>query len=168
MTSITVPGDSRSGQPVQVSWTAENTSNETASGRWSDAVFLSADASWDIFDAPMGRVEFNGTVAPGQGQFPARHTAAGRAKADAAIDAQPSMVSSFQGSARVEQQTAEADKQYLLFAQPAIYRDLACLGGRLFLLFYMEVQQGCTGEVQDDSAEGEDVVFHADLLDFLG
>src|SRR3546814_9116542 len=43
---IVIPGDRQSGDPVTVSWTVRNISDVIASGSWTDAVYLSRDATW--------------------------------------------------------------------------------------------------------------------------
>ncbi|MBS0640889.1 MAG: hypothetical protein JSS43_13510, partial [Proteobacteria bacterium] len=62
--SIDAPANARAGEPLHVSWTVGVHGTEAASGTWADAVYLSRDATWDITDIPLGRVSFNGTVAP--------------------------------------------------------------------------------------------------------
>src|SRR5262249_14293302 len=45
------------GQPLHVEWTVSNHGiNAAPHGSWSDAVYLSADAVWDIHDSVLGRV----------------------------------------------------------------------------------------------------------------
>ena len=62
VTGITVPADGRPGDPLTISWTVKNTSTVTASGSWTDAVYLSSDATWDIGDKLLGRGDFSGTL----------------------------------------------------------------------------------------------------------
>ncbi len=64
--SIKLPSSSRSGEEVTLQWTVLNQGDNPASGRWSDAVYLSEDNEWDIGDRLLGRVQFNGEVTPGQ------------------------------------------------------------------------------------------------------
>ena len=66
VTAVVVPSSGTTGEPVAIEWTVKNQSGEPATGTWSDAVYLSSDATWDISDRPMGRVEFSGTLAPGE------------------------------------------------------------------------------------------------------
>ncbi|HEY6816092.1 MAG TPA: CARDB domain-containing protein, partial [Croceibacterium sp.] len=66
VTDIVVPDNLEAGDPVRISWTVENTSGVTASGSWTDAVYLSADATWDIGDKLLGRGDFSGTLTQGQ------------------------------------------------------------------------------------------------------
>ncbi|MCU0915393.1 MAG: tandem-95 repeat protein [Planctomycetes bacterium] len=66
VTDIVLPGPRRSGEPIHVEWTVENlAATEAAAGSWSDSVYLSSDAAWDIGDKPLGRGTFSGTVAAG-------------------------------------------------------------------------------------------------------
>ena len=64
VTAVAAPQTARSGEAVSLSWTVQNTSSEPAVGSWSDTLYLSADATWDISDVPLGRVAFSGTLAP--------------------------------------------------------------------------------------------------------
>ena len=59
------------GDTVDVEWTVDNISAETAHGSWFDAVYLSDDAEWDIGDRPLGRVRFNGPLAPNDSPYTA-------------------------------------------------------------------------------------------------
>src|SRR3546814_2048308 len=61
---IVIPGDRQSGDPVTVSWTVRNISDVIASGSWTDAVYLSRDATWDVGDKLLGRADFSGTLLP--------------------------------------------------------------------------------------------------------
>jgi hypothetical protein len=53
------------GDAVTVSWTVANNAGLDLSGTWSDAVFLSRDAAWDIDDLPVGSVVHTGGLAAG-------------------------------------------------------------------------------------------------------
>ncbi|KPJ75957.1 MAG: hypothetical protein AMJ54_13385, partial [Deltaproteobacteria bacterium SG8_13] len=67
VTDIIVPATARVGEPVHVEWTVTNQSIDIAAdGTWTDSLFLSTDATWDIADRPLGRSAFTGTVAPGE------------------------------------------------------------------------------------------------------
>ena len=66
VTDIIVPADVEAGSPATITWTVTNTSTEAVTGRWSDSVFFSSDATWDLGDAPAGRLEFRGTLGPGE------------------------------------------------------------------------------------------------------
>jgi hypothetical protein len=59
-------GSVKSGDPLHVSWTVSNHGAEPAAGSWTDAVYLSTDAVWDIGDRLLGRVDHNGTLTPTQ------------------------------------------------------------------------------------------------------
>jgi subtilase family serine protease len=65
VTSIAVPSSGRSGEPVHIEWQVTNQSDVDATGSWSDAVYLSQDATWDINDRPLGRAAYNGTLLSG-------------------------------------------------------------------------------------------------------
>ena len=66
VTNIEVPGDARSGEPIEVRWTVTNESDQQATGSWSDSIFLSTDGTWDIDDRPIGRAVYNGMLEPGE------------------------------------------------------------------------------------------------------
>ncbi len=67
VTSVDVPSLAKSGEPITVGWTVTNaSSSEPATGQWSDTLYLSSDATWDIHDVPLGRMSFSGTLAPGE------------------------------------------------------------------------------------------------------
>jgi large repetitive protein len=42
----------------------KNQSDQVAAGTWSDSLFLSEDAVWDITDRPLGRASFTGALQP--------------------------------------------------------------------------------------------------------
>jgi subtilase family serine protease len=66
VTAIDVPDSSKPGELIQVSWNVSNASTENpVTGRWSDAVYLSADGVWDINDRLLGRTVISRTLAPG-------------------------------------------------------------------------------------------------------
>ncbi len=65
VTDVVVPSAVISGTPIQLRWTVTNQSAEAASGTWTDSLFLSEDAIWDIGDRPIGRQSFTGSVAAG-------------------------------------------------------------------------------------------------------
>src|SRR3546814_9658303 len=66
---IVIPGDRQSGDPVTVSWTVRNISDVIASGSWTDAVYLSRDATLDVGDKLLSRSDFSGTLLPA-GRYP--------------------------------------------------------------------------------------------------
>ena len=59
------PATLQTGELLRVEWDVANTSGDTAIGQWSDAVYLSSDATWDIQDRPLGLATFTGNVAAG-------------------------------------------------------------------------------------------------------
>ncbi|MFA7603825.1 MAG: CARDB domain-containing protein, partial [Novosphingobium sp.] len=61
---ITVPDNKEPGDLVTINWTVRNTSAVMASGSWSDAVYLSRDATWDVNDRLLGYGNFTGTLLP--------------------------------------------------------------------------------------------------------
>ena len=65
VTDIVVPGAASAGEEIEIEWTVTNTSGEPVTGAWFDAVYASADAVWDVGDRPLGRLAFDGTLAPG-------------------------------------------------------------------------------------------------------
>ena len=62
VTAVEVPDSVRAGDPVSFTWTVKNLSENTAQGSWSDSVFLSQDAMWDINDVPVGRQSYSGRL----------------------------------------------------------------------------------------------------------
>src|SRR5204863_9698599 len=46
-----------------IHWSGSNVDPNPISGVWSDAVYLSADSTWDLSDKLVGRVEQNRTLA---------------------------------------------------------------------------------------------------------
>jgi large repetitive protein len=60
------PSVVRPGDVAEIRWTVRNMSNLTVTGTWSDAVYLSSDAVWDVGDRTVGQVSFTGTLQPGQ------------------------------------------------------------------------------------------------------
>jgi hypothetical protein len=59
---IVVPTGGKSGEAAQIQFTVANRSVNTAKGSWSDAVYLSSDANWDIKDRFLGRVVHSGNL----------------------------------------------------------------------------------------------------------
>jgi len=51
------------GEPVNVSWDGSNQSGMPLLGEWTDAVYLSADAQWDIDDSLLAAVPHSGGLA---------------------------------------------------------------------------------------------------------
>ncbi|MDM9385689.1 CARDB domain-containing protein [Chlorogloeopsis sp. ULAP01] len=60
---ITIPATAKSGDSIQISFKVTNRGDNPATGEWSDAVYLSEDAIWDINDRPIGRVTYSGNLA---------------------------------------------------------------------------------------------------------
>lgn len=53
VSSIDVPDSAIAGDSVEISWTVSNVGENTAQGEWTDALYLSADTSWDYYDDPV-------------------------------------------------------------------------------------------------------------------
>jgi hypothetical protein len=66
VTAILAPDSGISGDSVDIEFTVTNTAAVAASGNWADAVYLSADATWDLDDRLLGRVSFGGTLLSGE------------------------------------------------------------------------------------------------------
>jgi subtilase family serine protease len=66
VTTITAPSSATIGQPVTLTWMVTNNGPNAASGRWSDAVYFSPTTTWAVSNPFVGRVEFTGTLQPGQ------------------------------------------------------------------------------------------------------
>jgi hypothetical protein len=66
VTQINVPEQIRVGDEAVYSWTVTNRSDETFAGRWSDRLYVSGDAQWDLGDRSLAVVEFRGRLAPGE------------------------------------------------------------------------------------------------------
>jgi len=65
VTSIRPPATGRVGQPAVINWTVKNQGDFEAQGTWTDSVYLSADAMWDINDQKVGERRHNGSVGAG-------------------------------------------------------------------------------------------------------
>jgi subtilase family serine protease len=63
--SVNAPATGSPGEIANIQWTTQNIGSNTATGNWTDAVYLSIDNTWDIDDAPIGRVDHSGPLAPG-------------------------------------------------------------------------------------------------------
>lgn len=66
MIDITLPSSAMPGDMIEVSWTAKNQGDFDAQGSWMDAVYLSADATWDIQDTLLGYASSSGPLTPGE------------------------------------------------------------------------------------------------------
>ncbi|NLF30106.1 MAG: cadherin-like domain-containing protein, partial [Planctomycetes bacterium] len=62
---ITIPAGVTPGQNVSLTYTVSNGGLNTAVGAWFDALYLSADAVWDVGDRLIGRYQHSGDVAAG-------------------------------------------------------------------------------------------------------
>ncbi|WP_422665759.1 CARDB domain-containing protein (plasmid) [Anabaena sp. PCC 7938] len=62
VSEITIPSTAKSGEQIEISWKVTNYGDNPASGEWSDAVYLSTDAIWDINDRLIGRITHNGNL----------------------------------------------------------------------------------------------------------
>jgi subtilase family serine protease len=62
--TIAIPATSISGQSATISYTVANNGQNAAIGSWYDAVYISADATWDVNDSLFGRVLHTGDVQP--------------------------------------------------------------------------------------------------------
>lgn len=60
--NITLPSLAQSGEPITIEWTVNNKGEYKAEGEWTDAVYLSADETWDINDTLIGRSSFKGLL----------------------------------------------------------------------------------------------------------
>jgi len=69
VTNVVIPPEARSGEPLVVQWTVKNQSGVPASGTWTDSVFLSTDATWDIGDRSLGRVQYTGATLQPDGTY---------------------------------------------------------------------------------------------------
>jgi subtilase family serine protease len=65
VTAVNAPANGSPGETANLQWTTQNTGSYTATGNWTDTVYLSTDNAWDITDALVGRVEHNGPLAAG-------------------------------------------------------------------------------------------------------
>lgn len=66
VSSVSVPSSGYSGQPATIIWNVTNQGSSSADGAWTDAVYLSKDAVWDINDPLVGVVQHSGTVPPSE------------------------------------------------------------------------------------------------------
>ncbi|MCM8597201.1 MAG: putative Ig domain-containing protein, partial [Candidatus Accumulibacter sp.] len=60
---VFLPADASVGDEVTIGFTIRNDSSNPAYGRWTDAVYLSADNEWDVNDFLLGKVEHVGDLA---------------------------------------------------------------------------------------------------------
>ena len=62
VSNVVVPNRGTVGEVVEIQYTIANDSNNPAYGRWTDAVYLSADNAWDLGDILLGKVDHVGDV----------------------------------------------------------------------------------------------------------
>ena len=62
VSNVTVPSQGVVGEEIEISFTIDNQSINPAYGRWTDAVYLSADNSWDLGDKLLGKVSHTGDL----------------------------------------------------------------------------------------------------------
>jgi subtilase family serine protease len=60
--TITLPANARPGQLITVNFSVFNQGSNTARGSWNDALYISADTTWDVNDAFLGSVRHVGDV----------------------------------------------------------------------------------------------------------
>ena len=63
--AIQNPLSAQTGDPIHLEWTVSDHSTVPANGAWTDAIYVSTDAIWDIHDTLVGRVTHNGPLGPG-------------------------------------------------------------------------------------------------------
>jgi hypothetical protein len=68
VSDISVPTGGVSGDSIQISWTVTNTSTSSITGIWKDAVYISADSTWDLNDGYLGSVVTSGGLGAGMHQ----------------------------------------------------------------------------------------------------
>lgn len=62
-TSITLPPNGSPGETATIGWSVKNVGQNTATGRWTDTLYLSKDKNWDIDDVVIGRRDQEGPLA---------------------------------------------------------------------------------------------------------
>ncbi|MDH3460422.1 MAG: hypothetical protein OEM00_05480, partial [Burkholderiaceae bacterium] len=62
VTNVVVPASGQVGDEVEITFTVSNASINPAYGRWTDALYLSADNAWDLSDTLLGKVAHVGDV----------------------------------------------------------------------------------------------------------
>ena len=60
--SITAPAMGVTGETVDVAWVVGNKRSRALTAKWTDALYLSTDATWDIWDRHLGVLEYVGTL----------------------------------------------------------------------------------------------------------
>jgi subtilase family serine protease len=64
--TVIVPLSGTGGEPIEITWSVANIGANPAPDRWYDAVYISADSTWDLSDLLLGEVEHTGGLAPGK------------------------------------------------------------------------------------------------------
>lgn len=62
VTNIEIPATGSPGQPATIRWTVTNAGANPATGTWTDSIYLSADGTWDINDALVGRFDHSASL----------------------------------------------------------------------------------------------------------
>ncbi|MBW8892121.1 MAG: hypothetical protein JF617_08165, partial [Burkholderiales bacterium] len=62
VTNVVVPPSAKVGDEVEITFTISNSSINPAYGRWTDALYLSADNAWDLNDVQLGKVAHVGDL----------------------------------------------------------------------------------------------------------
>jgi hypothetical protein len=65
--NVLLPAGARVGDEIQIDYTITNNSINPAYGRWTDAVYLSADNNWDLGDILIGKADHNGGLGANAG-----------------------------------------------------------------------------------------------------
>ncbi|MFO1403439.1 MAG: CARDB domain-containing protein [Azonexus sp.] len=65
VTNVVLPASARVGDEIRIDYTVTNDSINPAYGRWTDALYLSADNGWDLGDILIGKVDHVGDLAGG-------------------------------------------------------------------------------------------------------
>ena len=60
---IIVPANGTPGMQASISYTVSNQSTEAVAGKWTDSLYFSKDAIWDVNDSLFGKVEISGPLA---------------------------------------------------------------------------------------------------------
>jgi len=66
VTSVAVPTSATPGKPATFTWTVANQGSNSASGTWSDSVYVSTNQTWDINAFQVGKVSHTGPLQPGE------------------------------------------------------------------------------------------------------
>lgn len=66
VTKISIPASGSPGESITFNWTVQNIGSNSATGIWSDAVYLSQDQTWDINDILIGKKSQVGPINIGE------------------------------------------------------------------------------------------------------